>query len=155
MDVVTLDRMGRRERRREDKGKARSGPRVREREKPGAVLKGPPITVTCECGKRRELAYGERWECERCGRVYDTTRIPAGQYEDIRRLSLRYRALPIAFGAVVVALAIFFTLTGNVFSVFFLLPIALTLWFVFLRPLHRKRYREAVKSLPKWELRAE
>jgi hypothetical protein len=128
---------------------------VRERERPGAVLKGPPITVTCECGERRELAYGERWRCEACGRAWDTGRIPREQYDAIRRLSLRYRALPIGFGALVAALAIFFTLTGNLFSVFFLLPIALTTWFVFLRPLHRKRYREAVKGLPRWELRAD
>jgi hypothetical protein len=39
--------------------------------------------------------------------------------------------------------------------VFFLLPVALVLWFVFLRPLHRKRYRRAIKSLPRWELQAD
>jgi hypothetical protein len=142
--------MGRRERKRGGR-KAR----IREREQPGAVLKGPPITITCECGERRDLAYGERWQCEVCGRSWDTARIPHEQYDAIRKLSLRYRALPIGFGALVAAVAIFFTLTGNVFSVFFLLPVALTLWFVFLRPFHRKRYREAVKGLPRWELRPE
>ncbi|MET0510616.1 MAG: hypothetical protein ABW135_02890 [Thermoleophilaceae bacterium] len=49
-------------------------------------------------------------------------------------------------------LAIFFTLSGNIFGVFFLLPVALTIWFVFLRPVHRKRYYRAVAGLPKWEL---
>ena len=34
-----------------------------------------------------------------CGRSWDTGRIPAEQYDEIRRLSLRYRALPVAFGA--------------------------------------------------------
>ena len=57
-----------------------------------------------------------------------------------------------AFGALVGALAIFFTLSGNILSVFFLLPVALTTWFVFLRPVWRKRYRQAVRTLPKWEL---
>jgi hypothetical protein len=142
--------MGRRERKRGER-KAR----IREREAPGAVLKGPPITITCECGERRDLSYGERWRCEVCGRTWDTGRIPHEQYDAIRKLSLRYRALPIAFGSFVAAVAIFFTLTGNVFSVFFLLPVALTLWFVFLRPVHRRRYHEAVKGLPRWELRAE
>jgi len=70
-------------------------------------------------------------------------------------MSMRYRAVPIGFGALVAALAIFFTLTGNIFSVFFLLPVALTIWFVFLRPAHRKRYRQAIKGLPRWELRAD
>jgi hypothetical protein len=142
--------MGRRERRRSEGERPK-----REREQPGAVLKGPPITLTCECGQKRELPYGERWVCEQCGRAWDTGRIPREQYEQIRKLSLRFRALPIGFGSLIAAIAIFFTLTGNVFSVFFLLPVALTTWFVFLRPVHRRRYRAAVKGLPRWELRAE
>jgi hypothetical protein len=145
--------MGRRARRRGDAGGG--GLRIGGGERPGAVLKGPPITLTCECGEKRDLPYGERWRCEQCGRTWDTSRIPREQYEQIKRLSLRFRALPIGFGSVVAAIAIFFTLTGNVFSVFFLLPVALTTWFVFLRPVHRRRYRAAVKGLPRWELRAE
>ena len=140
---------------RKGRRRGRSKPRIREREKPGAVTKGPPITLTCECGEKRELSYGERWDCEKCGRSWDTSRIPREQYEEIKKLSLRYRALPVGFGALVAAMAIFFTLSGNIFSVFLLLPVALTSWFVFLRPLWRKRYRQAVRMLPKWELRAE
>lgn len=147
--------MGRRERRRGRRGKPDKQRVPRDWEQPGAVVKGPPITVTCECGEKRELAYGERWTCEHCGRSWDTGRIPAGEYDQIRRLSLRYRAVPVVFGAVIALLAIFFTLTGNIFGVFFLMPVALVLWFVFLRPLHRKRYRRAVKCLPRWELRAD
>jgi hypothetical protein len=145
--------MGRRARNRsEAEGR---GLRIGGGERPGAVLKGPPITLTCECGEKRDLPYGERWRCEQCGRTWDTNRIPREQYEQIKRVSLRFRALPIGFGSLVAAIAIFFTLTGNVFSVFFLLPVALTTWFVFLRPVHRRRYRAAVKGLPRWELRAE
>ena len=32
---------------------------------------------------------------------------------------------------------------------------ALIVWFVFLRPTHRRRYREAIAELPRWDLRAE
>lgn len=138
--------------------RARRRKPTRERlghEKPGAVLRGPPIAVSCECGEKRDLAYGERWQCERCGRRYDTGRIPSGDYERIRRLQLRYRALPAAFGVLVATLALFFMLTGNTLSVFFLLPVALTCWFVFLRPVHRRRYRRAIAELPRWSLRAE
>jgi hypothetical protein len=127
----------------------------RDWEQPGAIIKGPPITVTCECGEKRELAYGEQWRCEGCGRSWDTGRIPAGQYQEIRRISLRYRSVPVVLGGLVALLAILFTLTGNIFGVFFLMPVALISWFVFLRPLHRKRYRRAIKALPRWELRAE
>jgi hypothetical protein len=126
-----------------------------EREKPGAILRGPPITIGCECGVRHDLDYGERWTCENCGRTYDSNRIPREEYEIVRRTQLRFRALPVALGLVVFALAVFFTLTGSVFSVFFLLPLALMLWFGILRPLHRKRYRRAIAELPRWNLRAE
>ena len=127
----------------------------RDWEGPGAILKGPPITVTCECGEKRQLSYGERWRCESCGRSWDTGRIPAEQYQEIRRVSLRFRAIPVLFGFVIGVLAVVFGLTGNVFGVLFLMPVALVSWFVFLRPLHRKRYRAAIQTLPRWELRAE
>ncbi|MEA2320403.1 MAG: hypothetical protein QOD81_253 [Solirubrobacteraceae bacterium] len=141
--------MGRRARRRPDRE-----PRERlGHEAPGTVLRGPPIAVTCECGVKHDARYGEVWTCEQCGRRWDTTQIPREQYDAVRRTQLRYRALPVAVGMAVAGLAAFFTLTGNVFSVFFLMPIALTVWFVFLRPAHRRRYRRAIADLPRWELR--
>ena len=124
-------------------------------ETPGAVTKGPPITVTCECGERHELFYGERWTCPACGRAYDSNQIPAEEYAQIRRLQLRFRAVPIALGVVVAALAIVFTLTDNIVGVFMILPVALIAWFVFIRPTHRRRYHEAIADLPRWDLRAE
>jgi hypothetical protein len=124
-------------------------------ETPGAVTKGPPITVSCECGERHELFYGERWTCPSCGRSYDSGRIPREEYAAIRNLQWRFRALPIALGVAVATLAIVFTLTGNVLGVFFLMPVAIIAWFVFLRPTHRRRYREAIADLPQWNLRAD
>ena len=118
------------------------------------MLRGPRITVGCECGQSRQLEYGERWTCEGCGRAYDTGQIPREEYEVVRRTQLRFRALPVAIGLVVLALAIFFSLTGNVLNVFVLLPLALVTWFVFLRPAHRRRYRQAIAELPRWNLRA-
>jgi hypothetical protein len=149
--------MGRRRRKRDEGGEApeRKRRQIREREAPGSVLKGPRITVNCECGQTNYLAYGETWTCPSCGRLYDTTRIPADDYEQIRQIVFRYRLLPIGFGALVALAAIVFTLTGNIFGVFFLLPVALVIWFVFIRPVHRKRYREAIQGLPVWQLRAE
>ena len=132
--------------------------RRRERlghEAPGSVLRGPPISVTCECGEKRDLRYGETWDCERCGKRWNTRQIPAEQYELIRRTQMRFRVVPIALGSVVAALAIFFTLTGNIFNVFVLLPMAMVVWFSFVRPAHRRRYRRAIADLPRWELRPE
>jgi hypothetical protein len=124
-------------------------------EKPGAVRRGPPITLTCECGERAEVAYGEEWRCPSCGRHYDTARIPSEDYGAIRRTQLRFRILPVTYGLFVAAVAIFFTVTGNLFSVFFLLPIALMAWFMLIRPVHRRRYRQAIAHLPRWDLRAD
>lgn len=141
--------MGRRGRRRPDRG-----PRERlGREAPGSVLGGPPITIACECGEKRDLRYGETWTCERCGRTWDTNDIPREQYELIRRTQLRYRALPVALGVVVATAALFFILTGNFFSLVILLPLSTMVWFFFLRPAHRRRYRRAIADLPRWELR--
>jgi len=58
-------------------------------------------------------------------------------------------------GAIVAALAIFFTLTGNTINVFILLPMSILLWFSFIRPAHRRRYRDAIANLPRWQLRPE
>jgi hypothetical protein len=124
-------------------------------ETPGSVTKGPPITVTCECGERHELFYGERWTCPACGRSYDSRNIPEDEYAAIRSLQRRFRALPIAIGIAVAVLAIVFTLTDNIVGVFFLLPVAIIGWFVFIRPSHQRRYREAIADLPRWNLRAD
>jgi hypothetical protein len=144
--------MGRRGRQRPERHAARE--RL-GREAPGTVLGGPPIAVTCECGVKHDVRYGEAWTCEQCGRRWDTSQIPREQYEQVRRTQLRYRALPAALGLLVAGLAIFFSLTGNVFSVFLLMPVALTSWFALLRPVHRRRYRRAIADLPRWNLRPE
>jgi hypothetical protein len=124
-------------------------------ERPGWILGGPPIAISCECGEKRDLGYGEGWTCENCGRRWDTRQIPAEQYELIRRTQLRFRVLPVVFGLVVASTAVFFTLTGNLFSVFILLPLAMMVWFFFVRPAHRRRYRRAIADLPRWTLRPE
>lgn len=148
--------MGRR--RRSSAGQAKRDPlrrRIAEHEKPGSVLRGPRITVVCECGEGHALFYGERWQCPACGRTYDSSRIPRAEYEQVRRTQRRFRALPILFGLLIAGVAVIFTLTGNVFSVFFLLPLGIMVWFVFLRPVHRRRYYAATEELPSWNLRAE
>jgi hypothetical protein len=122
-------------------------------EQPGAVLRGPPIAVTCECGEKRDLHHGEVWTCESCGRRWDTNQIPAEQYGAIRRTQLRFRVLPVIYGLLVAGGAIFFTLSSNIFSVIILLPFSMLLWFYFIQPFHRRRYRRAIAELPKWQLR--
>src|SRR3954453_19286807 len=131
--------MGRRARNRSDGTTARAERPRRERlgrEAPGSVLGGPPIAVTCEWGDKHDVAYGDTWTCERCGRRWDTNQIPREDYDVIRRTQLRFRVLPALFGVLVASVALFFILTHNVFSVFLLLPVALVVGFVFLRAVH-------------------
>lgn len=124
-------------------------------ERPGAVLRGPPIAITCECGEKRDLAYGESWACERCGRRWNTEQIPSDHYQAIRRTQLRFRVLPVAYGLLVAGTALFFLLTGNVFSMFILLPLGTMAWFLLIQPVHRRRYRRAIAGLPRWTLSPE
>jgi hypothetical protein len=121
-------------------------------EQPGSVLRGPPITISCQCGEKRELRYGQSWTCERCGRRWNTARIPAEQYAAIRGTQLRFRVLPVVYGLLVAGAALFFLLTGNIFSMFILLPVGTMAWFFFIQPVHRRRYRRAIAALPRWKL---
>jgi hypothetical protein len=121
-------------------------------EAPGTVLRGPPITIKCDCGEKKDLRYGDVWVCESCGKRWNTNQIPREQYDVIRKTQLRFRVLPIALGSLVALIALFFILTGNILSLVLLLPMAILIWFVFIRPTHRRRYREAIKNLPRWEL---
>lgn len=123
------------------------------RERPGVVLHGPPITVRCRCGERRDLAYGEVWQCAECDLRWDTRQIPREQYQRIRVVQLRFRMVPVVLGLAVAALALVFYLTGNTYSMFILIPVALMGWMTLLRPFQRNRYRRAIADLPQWRLR--
>lgn len=125
-----------------------------DHERPRAVLKGPPITITCTCGERHHVDYGAIRECA-CGRRWDTAQIKADEYSRLRQLQLRFRAVPVALGIATSAAALYFLLTGNSFSLFFLLPFALILWGMLVRPILRRRYSKALGVLPTWDLRAE
>lgn len=123
-------------------------------EAPGVALHGPPLTLTCACGSRQKLRYGDVWTCESCGRTWDTSRIPRGEYAQIRRTQLRFRALPVLLGLLVVGFAALFTLTGDVGAVVLLLPIALLTWYL-VRGVHRRRYEAAIAKRKSWTLRGE
>lgn len=125
-----------------------------DHEGPRTLLKGPPITVGCTCGERHSVDYGGVWECT-CGRRWNTAQINTDEYARLRNLQLRFRAVPVGLGLATSGLALFFLLSGNSWSLFFLLPCALILWGMVLRPVQRRRYSKAMGVLPKWDLRAE
>jgi hypothetical protein len=117
-------------------------------------VEAPAITVTCECGESRQLAYGERWQCEKCRRTWDTSNIPAEDYEAVRRIQRRYRAVPMVLLVITVAAVALFMAYGRVLAIV-LLPVVMTIWFIFGRPLQRRWLHEQISALPEWKLKAD
>jgi hypothetical protein len=125
-------------------------------ELPRSVRKGPPITVTCECGQKRDLQYGEQWQCERCGRSYDTRKIPVAEYAAIRRTQLRYRLIPLTAGLILLAATIAFFIAGSAFTGLVGVAFVGASWIMFVRPFFRTKYRKSLgKNLPTWNLKAD
>ena len=117
-------------------------------------MRGPPITIRCECGEVRYVTYGERWQCEQCGRRWNTAQIPADEYWGIMRKLRRERLIVI--GVAVVLAATFGLLAVFVSEgLFLLLPIVLSFWFIWYMPWWRRKVRGRVRSLPTWELHPE
>jgi hypothetical protein len=129
---------------------------IDEAQLPRAVRKGPPITVKCECGQRRDLKYGEQWKCESCGRRFDTRKIPIEEYAAIRRTQIRYRLFPIAAGVLLLAAMIVFFILGRAVSAIIVVPFLLASWASFGRPFWRSRYRQAMaKNTPTWKIKSD
>jgi hypothetical protein len=121
-------------------------------ELPRKVRRGPPITLTCECGERDYVRYGERWTCDKCGKRWNTTRIPTDQYAQIRATQLRFRRIPIAVSLLSLICVVAFIVAGKPFGGLILVGFAATAWSMFARPFHKRKYREAIAKLPSWEI---
>ncbi|HEY3726037.1 MAG TPA: hypothetical protein VGL51_02610 [Solirubrobacteraceae bacterium] len=119
---------------------------------PRSVRRGPPITLTCDCGEKRQVRYGERWTCEKCGRAWNTNRIPLDQYAAIRRTQLRFRRVPMVISIVALVCVVAFIIVGKALGGLVLVAVAATSWSMFFRPLHRRRYRQALAELPTWKI---
>jgi hypothetical protein len=117
-------------------------------------MRRPPINVKCECGESREVPYGERWQCERCGRSWDTNQIPAAEYDGLLRRMRRYRLEAVVIGAVLAA--IFIVLVAVVSQTFiFLIPAVAAVWLFLYLPMWRRKVRRAARNAPRWELHPE
>ena len=122
---------------------------------PRSVRRGPPITVTCECGQRRELRYGERWRCEGCARSYDTNRIPVQEYDALRRNRVHDRILPSAVFPALAAAVLVFVLIGRPLASIMVVAVVGFAWGTFVAPARRRRQYKAIADRPRWEIRAD
>ena len=117
-------------------------------------MRGAPITVRCDCSEVRRVAYGERWTCEKCGRRWNTSQIPADAYWGIMREMRRYRLSVIGVAVAITAVfALLGVLAGAQF--FILAPVVLGFWFLWYMPLWRRKVRRRARNLPKWQLHPE
>ena len=126
-------------------------------------MRGPPITLMCDCGaaahvaygERHELFYGERWTCPSCGRTWDTAQIPSEDYAELVRSVRRYRLLavgpPLVLAAVLLPLAI---IVGIQFA-FLLLILVLTHGLFVMPKLREQATRSVQQSVSSWKLSAE
>lgn len=122
---------------------------------PRSVRRGPAITLSCDCGERRYLRYGERWTCEGCGKTWNTLRIPMEQYAAIRATQLRFRRVPLAIAALALVCVVACIVVGKALGGLIIVAILATTWSMFFRPLHRRKYREALAQLPSWKIEPE
>ena len=117
-------------------------------------MRRPPITIRCDCGETRQVAYAERWQCERCGRRWNTAQIPEDEYRgllrEMRRFRLQVIGSALGIAASFVALALLVSQ-----SLFLLLPVVLAGWFVVYMPWWRRKVRRRARSMPRWQLHPE
>jgi hypothetical protein len=114
----------------------------------------PPITIRCDCGETRQVAYGDRWQCEACGRSWNTGQIPAEEYalllRRIRRHKLEALVAAGVSAAILAPLIIFVSA-----SFIALVPLAMVGWLVGFLPRWRRRYRRTARTAPRWQLHPE
>jgi hypothetical protein len=117
-----------------------------------AARKGPLITLTCECGERQDLHYGEQWRCEKCGRTWNTNRIPLEQYAEIQRKQVRLRRTMLSLIAVALISIAVFILIGKVVGGIMLVAVCALGWRQYIWPRQKQRYVESIDKLPSWEI---
>jgi hypothetical protein len=112
----------------------------------------PKITITCDCGEQHRLDHDESYTCS-CGRTWSTSQVPAADYERIVAVDRRYRRLGWAlFG--LLALLILGVLLTRPFMAVVLVPLVLLSWFIYGRPIVRRRHYRAISELTRtWKLR--
>ena len=111
----------------------------------------PPITVTCDCGETKDVPYGERWECERCGRRWNTQQIPAEEYDGLLRRMRRFRLEVLGFAVLVAAVVIPLIVFVSA-SLIFTVPLIAAAWLFLYLPMWRRKTRRAARNAPRWEL---
>jgi hypothetical protein len=126
-----------------------------ESDLPRSIRRGPKITLACECGEKRYLQYGERWTCEKCGRTWNTRRIPLEEYAALRRTQLRYRRVPLLIATLSLVCVVVFIVLGQAAGGLIVVAFAASAWSMFGHPFHKRRYRKELAKIPNWKIEPE
>jgi len=117
-------------------------------------MKRPPITIKCECGEVKNVAYGQRWVCDRCQRSWNTNQIPAEEYEGLLRRVRRHKVEALAMAAIAAAVLVPLIVVVN--SGFIaVIPPVMAIWLFMFLPFWRRRYRRTARGAPRWNLHPE
>jgi Flp pilus assembly protein TadB len=117
-------------------------------------MRKPPITIECECGETKSIAYGERWACDTCHRSWDTRQIPTEEYQGLLRRMRRHEFEVLAMAAIAAAVLIPLIVFVNS-NLIFVTPLVMAAWLFFVLPVWRRRYRRTARDAPRWELHPE
>lgn len=120
-----------------------------------APVRGPRITITCDCGARAYVDHGERWTCPECGRTWDTAQIPAADYEALQRTIRRYRLLVLGPPAAIMAAALPLALLANIGYAFLGFLFVLAYMLLVLPRLKRRQSAKVLAATRRWSLHPE
>ena len=116
-------------------------------------MKGPPITVKCDCETVERIPYGEAWTCPTCGRRWDTAQIPAEEYAGLMRDMKRFRIEAMVVG-LALGLGVFLLAMITDRPIFPLGLLTVGGWWLLYMPRWRRRVRARARAVPIWKLRS-
>lgn len=115
-------------------------------------MKPLALVVTCGCGERGRVLPGQPWTCPVCGRAYETSDIPAGEYAALVRDVNRAKLTAIAgfAGLLAVFLPLGFVLGPELWLTGAVVLAAFYFWY---GPRVKRQVRRIVADLPRWTVR--
>jgi len=114
-------------------------------------VKQVQLAITCRCGRSERVQLGPVWSCPQCGSEWDTSQVPAEEYQAYGRAVRRGQLLSLSGVLVCAVLTALLALLVSPA----LLPVGIVLlgvWYFWYLPTHRKQIKRLYETLPRWEI---
>jgi hypothetical protein len=118
-------------------------------------VRGPSITIRCECGRAAQAHYGERWTCDGCGRTWSTSEIPPEEYRGLVREMRKYMLLAIGPPALAALVLVPLAVLVNLGYAFVLFVVVLAYGLLVLPKLRRRAVASMRSRSLRWTLHPE